>query len=222
MEGEIAELKEQNFIIQTNGQYTFRHAMLQETAYGNLLKGTRQKLHVKIGTAIEEWYKEKLDEYYEILAFHYARGELPKKAFFYQRKAADKARSLYDNEDASNLYKEALLSLAMLPDDVEHQGMRIDVLSDQAHIFRLVGRVTEALENYHNSLSLSKEIGDRQRIAKSLSNLSTAQYLLGKYREALTSIEEALKISQEVNDKEMEAKAHNNLGSIYGSQGQYQ
>lgn len=43
-------------------------------AYNSLLLKRRKEIHEKIGKAIEELYPERLEEFYEMLAYYYARG----------------------------------------------------------------------------------------------------------------------------------------------------
>ena len=52
----------------------------------------RQELHRLIGQAIEELYADRLAEQYEVLAYHFAKGEAWAKALAYFCQAAEKAR----------------------------------------------------------------------------------------------------------------------------------
>src|SRR5262249_51709647 len=53
-------------------EYTFKHALVQETAYGSLLKSVRNHLHDKIARALEERIPETRDTQPELLAHHFA------------------------------------------------------------------------------------------------------------------------------------------------------
>ena len=55
--------------------YIFKHALIQEVAYNSLLLKRRKDIHERIAHAIEELYPDRLEEFYEMLAYHYARGE---------------------------------------------------------------------------------------------------------------------------------------------------
>ena len=55
-------------------EYIFKHVLTQEVAYQSLLLKKRKKLHERIGQAIEQIYADRLEEYYEILAHHYAHS----------------------------------------------------------------------------------------------------------------------------------------------------
>ena len=64
-------------------EYSFKHALTQVTAYGGLLTRHRQTFHERIGVGIEALYEAQLDEYYEVLAYHYSRSANTAKAVDY-------------------------------------------------------------------------------------------------------------------------------------------
>jgi class 3 adenylate cyclase len=64
-------------------EYVFKHALTQEVAYNSLLQKRRKEIHEKIGRAIEELYAERIEEFYEMLAYHYSKGENSEKAYQY-------------------------------------------------------------------------------------------------------------------------------------------
>ena len=71
--------------------YMFKHALTHDVAYHSLLVQRRKELHRLIGLAIEELYADRLAEHYEVLAYHFARGEEWAKALHYLREAGTKA-----------------------------------------------------------------------------------------------------------------------------------
>jgi class 3 adenylate cyclase/tetratricopeptide (TPR) repeat protein len=48
----------------------FSHALIQEVAYGSLLKRRRRELHAAAATAIEDLWPDRIDEHLALLAFH--------------------------------------------------------------------------------------------------------------------------------------------------------
>ena len=73
-------------------EYIFRHALSQEVAYNSLLLKRRKEIHEKIGKAIENLYSDRLEEFYEMLAYHYAKSDDISKACHYLKLSGDKAR----------------------------------------------------------------------------------------------------------------------------------
>ena len=79
--------------------YIFKHTLTCEVVYDSILSARRKRLHEDIGSAIEEVYKDNLDEHYTVLAEHYITGENYEKGAEYCRLAerkAEKASSLND------------------------------------------------------------------------------------------------------------------------------
>src|SRR5262249_55251005 len=64
-------------------EYTRKHALTHEVAYGGLLQERRRPLHARIVTALEALAPERLDEQVERLALHALRGEVWDKALPY-------------------------------------------------------------------------------------------------------------------------------------------
>src|SRR5919108_949476 len=77
---ELGHLQAAEFIYETrlfpDLEYTFKHALTHEVAYGSLLQDRRRALHARIVEAIEALYRERLTEQVERLAHHALRGEL--------------------------------------------------------------------------------------------------------------------------------------------------
>jgi tetratricopeptide (TPR) repeat protein len=66
-------------------EYTFKHGLTQEVAYGGLLQERRRALHAAIVRAFEGLYPERAGEQRSWLTFHAFRGELWDRAAAYLR-----------------------------------------------------------------------------------------------------------------------------------------
>jgi class 3 adenylate cyclase/tetratricopeptide (TPR) repeat protein len=64
-------------------EYTFKHALTHEVAYGSLLQDRRRATHARIIAAIEKVYADRLPEHLMVLAHHAFRGEVWDKALHY-------------------------------------------------------------------------------------------------------------------------------------------
>ena len=63
--------------------YQFKHALVQDTAYGTLLRGPRQALHGRIAEAIEKRTPERAEREAEVLAHHFAEAGQPERTATY-------------------------------------------------------------------------------------------------------------------------------------------
>ena len=58
-------------------RFTFRHPLIQEVAYSTQLKVRRGALHGAVAVAMEDYYRDQLDEYAGLISYHYeAAGQL--------------------------------------------------------------------------------------------------------------------------------------------------
>jgi predicted ATPase len=58
-------------VLAEEGNYTFRHTLIREVAYGTLSRAERIRLHGTIISSLEPFSVEHADEYMELLAYHY-------------------------------------------------------------------------------------------------------------------------------------------------------
>ncbi len=83
----LAHLQTAEFLYETSlfptAEYTFKHALTLEVAYGSLLQERRRALHARIVEAIERLYPDRLAEHTDRLAHHAFRGEVWDKAVAY-------------------------------------------------------------------------------------------------------------------------------------------
>jgi len=89
-------------------EYIFKHALAQEAAYESTLLRRRQELHRQVGDCIETLFAERLEEFYGLLAYHYARAEDWAKAQDYLFKAGDQAGKVAADAEALTHYQQAM------------------------------------------------------------------------------------------------------------------
>jgi class 3 adenylate cyclase len=89
-------------------EYLFKHALAQEVAYESTLLQQRKALHLKVAQSIERIFRDRLHEFYGILAWHYSKAEDPEKAEEWMTKAGEEALRSSASSEALYYYKEAL------------------------------------------------------------------------------------------------------------------
>src|SRR5262249_19377178 len=107
--------------------YSFKHALVQEVAYENLLKSRRQVLHQRIAQALEKEFPETAKTEPELLALHYAGAGLADPAISYWQTAAERALQRSANVEAANHFRQALALLATLPESGERDEREVDL-----------------------------------------------------------------------------------------------
>jgi ABC-type oligopeptide transport system substrate-binding subunit/class 3 adenylate cyclase len=91
-------------------EYRFKHALIQEGAYRNLLAADRTRLHRSAAEWLEERHAGNEEEVYGLLAHHWLAARDEEKAVEYLLRAGDKARQEYALDEAVEHYR-ALLPL---------------------------------------------------------------------------------------------------------------
>jgi predicted ATPase len=99
--------------------YTFKHALVQDAAYGTLLKSRRQHLHARIAQVMEERFPEIVQIQPELLAQHYSGAGLTEQAIVYWEKAGERAIQGSANAEAIERLSKALELLATVPETPE-------------------------------------------------------------------------------------------------------
>jgi adenylate cyclase len=93
--------------------HRFRHGLLQEITYQNILVARRTELHTRVGTALEATGAGGPEglERLVVLGHHWALGADKGRGARYLMKAGDWARGMYANADAIQHYQRALDAL---------------------------------------------------------------------------------------------------------------
>jgi tetratricopeptide (TPR) repeat protein len=89
-------------------EYLFKHALAQEATYESILSQKRKDLHLRTAASIEKVFKERLHEFYGMLAFHYGKAEHEEKTAEYLVKAGEEALKSSASNEALAYYQEAL------------------------------------------------------------------------------------------------------------------
>jgi tetratricopeptide (TPR) repeat protein len=175
-------------------EYIFKHALTQEVAYNGLLTKVRRENHEKIGRAIEEIYKERLEEYYELLAYHYGQSDDRAKAVEYLHLANQKAVNASATEVAERYFSEAMELLDTLPETEENIERRISLLVNQTNVFFLLLKMPE----YHELLTryepLLVESRNQGLIGAFYSRLGHCEQFFGLLDQAIPTLARAAEL----------------------------
>ena len=127
----LAHLQAAEFLYETRlfpePEYTFKHALTHEVAYGSLLLERRRGLHARLVEAIEALAPDRVTEQVERLAHHALRGEVWDKAVIYCQQAGARACDRAAFREAVAYFEQALQALAHLPEDDDTRVLAIDL-----------------------------------------------------------------------------------------------
>ena len=94
--------------------YLFKHALVQDAAYGALLREPRRALHARIAEALEGQYAEIAENQPELLARHWSEAGLIEKAALLWGKAGQRSLARSALVEASEQLARALAQIAVL------------------------------------------------------------------------------------------------------------
>lgn len=198
-------------------RYIFRHSLLREAVYSMQLRTRLEQLHGLIGEAIEDLYSDNLEERYADLAFHYEQANVFDKTCKYLQKAADYARSNYQNQQALDYYEKLLQKLGKPKDTVD----QIQTYLNKGKVLELIGNWEECERTYEEALSLAKESRDVLLLGQANNNLGRLLMLKGDYPRAQQYLQVAAGLFESVDDRRGKAKAYGSLGEFFFRQGKY-
>jgi hypothetical protein len=111
-----------------DAEYTFKHALVQDAAYGTLLRSRRQQIHSLIATTLERQFPNFIAGQPEIAARHCSEAGLAEKAIGYWLKARQQAVTRSAMTEAVTQLQRGLDLLASLPDSPWHRQEELELL----------------------------------------------------------------------------------------------
>ena len=201
--------------------YTFKHALVQDAAYGTLLRAKRQEVHARIAHTLEREHPEICDIQPELLARHFQQAQLPERAIGYLQRAADRAAKRSAYREAIAHLRNALQLVELLPESPLREDQELQLLialgpalmatksSTAPEIGRVYARARELAQKAKRSADLFPSIWGAWLIAYSSSDFMTAQRLL----------EDLFSIAAAVNDPAFTLQAHHAAWPTYCSTG---
>ncbi len=198
-------------------RYIFRHSLLREAVYSMQLRARLEQLHRLIAEAIERLYGNNIEERYVDLAFHYEQAGVFDKTCEYLQKAADYARSNYQNQQALDYYEKLLKKLGQQKDTAD----QIHTYLNKGKVLELIGNWEECQTAYEKALAIAKKSRDVLLLGQANNSLGGLLLLKGDYLEAMNYLQIAAGLFESVDDQGGLARVYGSLGNLYFRQGKY-
>jgi serine/threonine protein kinase/tetratricopeptide (TPR) repeat protein len=202
--------------------YRFKHALTQEVAYESLLVHQRRSLHETVGRAIEELYRDRIEENLELLAHHFSRAENWPKAVRFGREGAEKASRLSRFSEALKLLEQTEKWLLKLPESPEKKQSLVNILLQQERQCETLGMRERQQLLIDRLLSLLDPASDQALLAEVYIRQGELYTLLSRFGEAEPPLNQSLAICRSLSDLKGERKALRSLGFLYWHQGRYE
>lgn len=86
-------------------EYIFKHELFHHVTYESILNRQRKELHGQVANIIERLFEERIEEFCDLLAYHYSQAQCWEKAHAYLTKAGDRALTIAADAEALALLK---------------------------------------------------------------------------------------------------------------------
>ena len=180
--------------------FVFKHALVQDTAYGTLLRGRRQELHATIARVLEERSAQQgvsVREHAAVLAHHWLRAEEWERALSHSLAAAERAQELYARPEAISHYWQALELLERLPPTNERSQVHIDIILS---LIQMPGGMRNEAGKADMLRHLDQALTDATA-GKQLATASRLQALKGQHWRDETLLLEAIASAERSGDR---------------------
>jgi class 3 adenylate cyclase/predicted ATPase len=145
-----------------DAHYTFKHALVQDTAYDSLLTETQRRLHGRIADVLAARSSEATNAGSEVLARHLSAAGRTEEAIDQLAAAGTTSVRKAANKEAIAHFTRALDLLATLPDTIEHKRKELQLRATvgPAILASIGWSSAEAAANYERARALCDEVGD--------------------------------------------------------------
>ena len=184
-------------------RYSFKHALVQDTAYESLLKSRRQVLHQRIALTLEKRFPALAEAEPEVLAHHFSRAGFADQACLYYERAGDRAvgRSAY--AEAVAHFEAALAEAHHLPPGQYRNRRELAVLLKHGPallIFRGVQN-PEVEQVYQRAYDIAEGSGNEHELFKALWGLWFCANLSRRTATARDRAEQLVAIGRKSGDE---------------------
>jgi predicted ATPase/class 3 adenylate cyclase len=183
--------------------YTFKHALIQDAAYGSLLRTTRLQYHRHIAQALTEHFPVTVKTAPELLAHHYALASMMAEAVPCWLDAGQRALRTSANPEAIVHLTTGLDLLADLPAGPERDGVELQFHLTLGPAYMAIrGYAAPEVEAcYQRALELCRELGDTPpQLVRALHGMWTNHIVRAQHTSALALGEQVLQLGAATND----------------------
>jgi len=221
----LAQLVEAEVVAQRGlppqATYTFKHALIQDTAYQSLLRSTRQQYHQHIAQVLEARFSELVETQPELLAHHYTAAGCHEQAIPYWQQAGQQASNRSANLEAISHCTTGIALLTTLPETPERAQHALTMyLALGAALQMTKGLAAPEVEHaYTQAHTLCQQVGETPELVPVLYGLWRYYKARGQLHTARELGETLLRLAQRADAPALTVVAHHALGCTWCSLG---
>ncbi len=195
--------------------YTFKHVLLQDTAYASQLKSRRRELHARAAIALEERFPMRVAAEPQVVARHCSEGGLTARAIAHFAIAGQQAIARLANPEAADHYEQALALLATLPEDTARNQQELTLRLALAGPLSARGYDhPSVLANFARAEALCEGLGSGPDRLPGLVSLAVLHQARGDLARAGRWARELLAVADGLGLAPLQLAAHAMLGAV--------
>ena len=190
--------------------YLFKHALVQDAAYGTLLRKRRQQLHARIAATLEGQFPEIVETQPELTARHCAEAGLVEKAVGYWTLTGEWAVKRDANAEATRHFRRALELLEKQPETAERGEAELKVLTKLGPALQQTGGfgAPEVETTYLRARELCEQLEEPVELFQALWGLWLNSVGRERWDMARPIADELLTVAQRLDDRALLLEAH--------------
>ncbi|MET0233287.1 MAG: AAA family ATPase [Kibdelosporangium sp.] len=165
LEEALREAVQLNVLVTVDGGYTFRHALLREAVYGDLLPGERVRLHSGYAGVVTSQ---------ALLAYHSLRSHDLPGALAASVRAAEQAGKMGALGEKLRHVEQALELWNVVPNPAESGSSELALHRMAAKAASAIGEIERAVDYARSAVALADQLGDPELRADSRHRLALA------------------------------------------------
>ncbi|MEO7997428.1 MAG: AAA family ATPase [Gemmatimonadaceae bacterium] len=199
-----------------NATYTFKHALIQEAAYGLLLRSSRRTLHERVADVITEQFPALAAAQPELLAHHLTEAARTMDAVQAWTQAGMRAMERSALAEAVSQLRRGLTLLDTLPESRERDAIELNTLTTLATAYSSPRgyAAPETIAAYARANAISERLGEAKEIFWVVVGLWVSTYVSGDLPKALEIAHRLARIAEN-EGLEMRMEAQYCLGASY-------
>ncbi len=196
-------------------KYTFKHALIRETAYEALLKSTRQIYHLRIAQVLAERFPQLAESKPELIAYHYTEARVSESAVHFWYRAAQNAGRRSLPEDAILYLNQGLALIRAMPEspDKTRQELEFLIPLGSALVVTKGYAASEVEQTYACARERAIHSGERSHLYSAVLGLSAYYLIRGEFQSAQELAMQGLRLATDMQDPALLVESHYVLGT---------
>jgi class 3 adenylate cyclase/tetratricopeptide (TPR) repeat protein len=190
--------------------YLFKHAMVQDAAYGMLLRSRRQELHGRVAAVLEKKFVDLVERQPELLAHHLTGAADTARAVDQWLKAGQYAAARLAHVEAIGHFERGLAALAALPQAQTRDRTEVELqLARGLSLFTAEGfSSAEAARAYARARELAEQLGNPRQQFIAVYGLWQSANGTGMIRECRRLSDRLLQLTARETDVGLRLQGH--------------